>query len=53
MSESGATEGGLGDLVILYEMAEVEKENPKFGDKYKITAKVPTSATPATASAAP
>ena len=42
--EAGATEGGWGDLVVPYAVAEVAKENSKFGDKYKTTAKVLTSA---------
>ena len=50
--EAGATEGGWGDLVIPYAMAEVTKENSKFRDKYKTTAKFPTSAALATAAAA-
>ena len=52
-SEAGATEGGWGELVIPYVVAEATKVNSKFRDKYKTTAKVPTSAEPATTAAAP
>ena len=52
-SEAGATGGGWGGLVIPYAVAEVVKENSKFGDKYKTTAKVTTSEAPETAAAAP
>ena len=39
--------GGGGDLVIAYAVAEVVKENSKFGEKYETTAKVLTPAAPA------
>ena len=39
-------EGGEGDIVIKYEVAEVAKENSNFGEKYKTTTKVPTPVAP-------